>query len=97
MANAGYILTSGRPRVRRPAPKTAREWLERRLDDRPETAAMQRAKLATRDEKARAAIDCMTYHDVEEQKRGGVALPNEDKARAKMEKVAERCENRKDR
>jgi hypothetical protein len=95
VANEGFILTSGRPRSRRPTPRTSREYLQQKLDDRPETGLMQRAKLATKDERARNAINCMAYHEVQDQLRSGASLPDEAAARAKMELVAERVENKK--
>lgn len=79
----------------RPAPRTARELLQQKLDDRPETAKMQRVKMMTREEKARAGIDGMTRAHLESARAAGLNV-SESEIRAEVQKVADRVELRKD-
>lgn len=92
MANAGFIFANGMPRARRPKPRTMREYIERKLEDRPETAAMQRAETLTREEKARWAIDVMTRDAIESERMSGNNAPSEESLRANVARIARRHE-----
>lgn len=87
MANEGFIFTNGMPRGRKPIAVTRREYLRQQLEDKPETAQMQRVKTLTRDERALAAIDRMTRDEIyDTQRAGGSAC--EERVRQDMAEVA---------
>lgn len=77
MPNEGFVFPNGIPRIRRAAPRNGREYLERKLEDRPETAKLQERKTWTREEKHRGAIDEMTKETIEDNRRAGKYEPEE--------------------
>ena len=98
MANAGFILMNGRRGTTR-APRqnlTAKEYLAERMAAKPEAAAIERAKLMTREERARAGIDCMTRDMLNDAQRSGDNRATEESIRSEVVKIAERTESKRD-
>ena len=96
MANEGYIIFKNRrTKPVRSKPVTAHEYLRDRLAQRPEAAAMDRAKLVPRDEKARIGVDLLTRDLVHDEHVKGNTLPDVEAIRKEAEGIAEIVENKR--
>lgn len=95
MANEGFILPNGIPHIRRPAPRTSKEALRRKLDEKPEAGQMQRVKTLTQEQKGRWAIDVMARDAAKSAEMHGKPQQSVEAHRDDMRKVAEKSDKRK--
>ena len=90
MPNSGHIIIRSGARSTGRA-QTYEELKRNKLESRPEHDAMQRAKLATREERARNGINAMVRAECDSERQQG-REPSESKIRAEVQKVADRAE-----